>query len=543
MAPHAVCLLWRKDLLALHGISDALIAVSYFAIPLLIIKGVKIRPDLIDRRVALLFSLFIVACGITHLAGLITLWYPYYGWQALVKLLTAVISLATAFILWRLWPELMQMPSSAQLATVEAQRIAQDEVVEATERSNSKLQDFANMAAHDLKAPLVNLGTIPALIKEELDSPEINRKDLHDYADMMTTQVQRMSSLITDLLSYSKIGTGNQGKEVIDSSEVMAQVVAFVDVPENFAIDVSEDLPQVTANRAEFELIMRNLLSNALSHHDQSAGNISVSGTLSGDGLWGVFDITDDGPGIPDDYKEAIFDRFFRIKGATRKCGSGLGLAAVARAIDEAGGNIEVHDNPATRGATFRVSLPRTASNDSTEDVLMAERPRNLSANLVRQFDGANAPAKQLCVLIGQLATILRTRNVRLLSEAGYKLSRDELVTLTGLRLSPEPHALSAQALSGKAQMTSAGITKICESLIMRWLIERTDSNAGDSEAVYKLTSRGIELTDRAIPIVHGTEIYATRTLGNDEIKSTCNILERMTSSMQSHLKSISKTD
>ncbi|MEO6377061.1 MAG: sensor histidine kinase, partial [Caulobacteraceae bacterium] len=92
--PHGFCLLWRPDLVFLHVVSDAVIALSYFAIPVAIGIFVKRRLDLEPehRRIAVLFAIFITACGLTHVAGIVTLWAPYYGIQALIKVVTAIVS-------------------------------------------------------------------------------------------------------------------------------------------------------------------------------------------------------------------------------------------------------------------------------------------------------------------------------------------------------------------------------------------------------------------------------------------------------------------
>lgn len=120
--PHGVCLLWRPDLVALHAVSDVLIALAYFAIPAAIWWFVKRRTDLTDehRRIAVLFSAFIVWCGVTHLAGLITLWAPFYGLQGLIKATTAAVSVMTAFAVWPILPKLLEVPSPAALAAANA---------------------------------------------------------------------------------------------------------------------------------------------------------------------------------------------------------------------------------------------------------------------------------------------------------------------------------------------------------------------------------------------------------------------------------------
>ncbi|TYC78027.1 PAS domain-containing protein [Stappia sp. BW2] len=115
--PHGYCLLWRPDLVALHAISDGLIALAYFTIPLMILDFLRKRPDFQgnSRRVAYLFIAFILACALSHLVALVTLWWPVYGAQGLVKLLTAVVSVATAVVIWRVRPMLLAIPSLQDL--------------------------------------------------------------------------------------------------------------------------------------------------------------------------------------------------------------------------------------------------------------------------------------------------------------------------------------------------------------------------------------------------------------------------------------------
>ncbi len=117
-APHGVCLLWRPDLVAMHAIGDALTALAYLIIPAAILYFVRRRPDLGPEqlRVGALFSAFILACALTHIAGFVTLWEPLYGLQGLIKMGTAAISLATAWAIWALMPQLLAIPSPVLLA-------------------------------------------------------------------------------------------------------------------------------------------------------------------------------------------------------------------------------------------------------------------------------------------------------------------------------------------------------------------------------------------------------------------------------------------
>jgi two-component sensor histidine kinase len=118
LTPHGYCLLWAPGLIWLHAASDTIIALAYFSIPLALTWFVYQRKDLEFRWVFLLFVCFIMACGMTHVMGVLTLWVAAYGLEGIIKVVTAILSVATALLLWPLIPRLLALPSPAQLADV-----------------------------------------------------------------------------------------------------------------------------------------------------------------------------------------------------------------------------------------------------------------------------------------------------------------------------------------------------------------------------------------------------------------------------------------
>lgn len=113
--PHGMCLLWHPALIWTHLVSDALTAAAYFTIPAALVYFVRRRTDIVFGWIFVLFSVFIFACGTTHLFGAITLWYPSYVLEGAVKAVTAVASVATAIVIWPLLPKALALPSPAQL--------------------------------------------------------------------------------------------------------------------------------------------------------------------------------------------------------------------------------------------------------------------------------------------------------------------------------------------------------------------------------------------------------------------------------------------
>jgi PAS domain S-box-containing protein len=140
--PHGHCYLWKPELVGLHILSDALIALAYYSIPLTLFYFVRRRRDLPFTWVFLLFSAFIVACGTTHLLEIWTLWHPTYWLSGGMKLITAIVSLTTAIVLVPIVPQALALPSPAQLALANA--ALQQEIVDRTrieaERKQAELK-------------------------------------------------------------------------------------------------------------------------------------------------------------------------------------------------------------------------------------------------------------------------------------------------------------------------------------------------------------------------------------------------------------------
>ena len=117
LLPHGVCFQLRPDLIWLHVVSDAVIAVSYFVIPAALLYFIRRRRQPLSFGWAVaLFAAFIVLCGLSHVLGIITVWQPIYYLQGIEKAITAAVSLATAIAIIPLVPKLLAMRSPEELA-------------------------------------------------------------------------------------------------------------------------------------------------------------------------------------------------------------------------------------------------------------------------------------------------------------------------------------------------------------------------------------------------------------------------------------------
>lgn len=202
--PHGYCFTWSPSLLTLHLVADLLIAAAYFSIPLSLAYLVAKRDDLPFNWVFLLFAAFIVACGLTHLVGVLTLWYPFYWLSGAVKALTAVVSVAAAVAVVVLMPRLLRLPSAAQLRSANA-LLGQE--VEERRRKDAELQ----------------------LIRQDLEQRVAARTAELASANVLLSQQREWLHTILTSICDAVIATDAQGR-VVFLNPVAEQLTAWRDI-------------------------------------------------------------------------------------------------------------------------------------------------------------------------------------------------------------------------------------------------------------------------------------------------------------------------
>ncbi len=169
--PHGHCYLWQPQLLWLHVLSDAFIALAYYSIPLLLIYFIRQREDVPFKGIFILFSLFILSCGTTHAMSIWTLWNPDYWLSGLIKAITAIISIYTALALIPTLPQALALRSPIELAV--ANQKLQQEIIKRSEIE----QQLAHDALHDALTGLPNR----TLLKERIELTIQHAKRNRDY--------------------------------------------------------------------------------------------------------------------------------------------------------------------------------------------------------------------------------------------------------------------------------------------------------------------------------------------------------------------------
>ncbi|MEN6575159.1 MAG: ATP-binding protein [Phycisphaerales bacterium] len=237
------------------------------------------------------------------------------------------------------------------------------ETVRDLRRSNKELQDFAYVAAHDLKAPLRGIGTLTDWIASDYADrfDEQGRQQL----SMLKGRVSRLSELIDGILHYSEIGRVANRQEQVDLNHLVPEVIALLDPPAHVEVAVQGLLPVVVCEKVRVGQVFRNLIDNAIKYMDKAHGRIEI-GCLEQLGFW-RFSISDNGPGIDAKYFEKIFQMFQTLAPRDERESTGIGLAVVKKIVDLCGGTIWVESSVGT-GSTFFFTLPKrvaTAEKDA----------------------------------------------------------------------------------------------------------------------------------------------------------------------------------
>ena len=230
------------------------------------------------------------------------------------------------------------------------------EAVEYLERTNAELERFAYVASHDLQEPLRMVSNYAQLLakkyKGSLDA------DADDYIGYMTSGVQRMKSLINDILVFSRVGYGEPQIETVDFNELVNQVAeTFEDKVSalNAEIEIGQ-LPVIKCIRSEMFQVFQNLIANSLKF--TAAGRKPhIEITAKKTGAEYAFCVSDNGIGIAPQYFNKIFVIFERLHTKDEFEGTGIGLSICKKIIETHGGRIWV-ESEAGRGASFFFVIP-----------------------------------------------------------------------------------------------------------------------------------------------------------------------------------------
>ncbi len=232
------------------------------------------------------------------------------------------------------------------------------------ERANAELEEFVYIASHDLQEPLRMVRSYVQLLAKDyggkLDA------DADRYIHYAVDGAARMQGLINDLLSLARLNSEAQAPVLVDTSEVVANVLKDLEIAiaESGAVITKDTLPVVMADRRQLSLVLQNLVANAIKFrrpgapprvHISAEHEQGEQGEQGPQAMW-VFGVRDNGIGIDPKQKGRIFRMFQRLHTRTEYAGSGIGLAICKKAVERAGGRIWFDSTPG-EGTSFRFSV------------------------------------------------------------------------------------------------------------------------------------------------------------------------------------------
>jgi PAS domain S-box-containing protein len=224
-------------------------------------------------------------------------------------------------------------------------------------RVNAELDEFAYIAAHDLKTPLRGIGTLADwLVMDYADKfDEAGKEQIR----LINTRAKQMSTLIDRIQQYSRLGQSKQEKQQVDLNAVISEVISRIAPPDNIEITVENELPALMCKRSHIMQVFQNLLSNAVKHMNKPNGQIKV-GYDEDDYFW-RFCVADNGPGIQQRHFERIFKIFKTLSPCKEVESTGIGLPIVKKLVELNKGRVWV-ESEVGKGSTFYFTLPRQSS-------------------------------------------------------------------------------------------------------------------------------------------------------------------------------------
>lgn len=226
--------------------------------------------------------------------------------------------------------------------------------MEALSKANSELQQFAYAASHDLQEPLRTMSSYAQLLERRYGGD----KEASEYTAFIVEGVSRMHMLISDLLTYSRVGAASELKSTsFELGNALQWALLNLDhsMREHKATVTFDDLPEVIANESQMTQLFQNLLSNSLKYKGAFPPLIHV-GVESSPDEW-VISVRDNGEGIKPEYADHIFGVFKRLHGR-EVTGTGIGLAICRKIVENHGGRIWA-ESDGKNGSNFRFTLPK----------------------------------------------------------------------------------------------------------------------------------------------------------------------------------------
>jgi len=408
--PHGHCYLWNAGLIWLHVVSDSLIALAYFFIPVTLIYFIQRRRDLPFQWVFVCFGIFILACGATHAMEVWTLWHANYWLAGAIKAVTAMASVPTAILLFQSVPQALALPSPGALRleiterkrteqalhqakdelelkvlerTAELRKANEDLVAEiAQHKQADKERERAQEAYSKAQAELVHvtrvitIGELAASIAHELNQPlsgvvingntclrwlaanPPNLDEARQTAQRIVRDGKRAGDLIARIRTLATKSSST--KEPVNLNQAIQDAIGLIQDEVwrkgvKLRTDLANDLSPVMGDRVQLQQVLLNLIKNgveAMITVEERARELVIK-TQNDEGQVRV-EVQDSGIGLDEEIMQKIFEAFY----STKPEGMGMGLSISRSIVENHGGRLRATPNDGP-GVTFQFTIPQ----------------------------------------------------------------------------------------------------------------------------------------------------------------------------------------
>ncbi len=247
--------------------------------------------------------------------------------------------------------------------------------IEALNRTNEELKEFAYIVSHDLKAPLRAISSLAEWIS--LDNGNKLDDEGRENLSLLLGRTKRMNALIEGILRYSRLGRLKPERLNLDTQRIVSVIIDSLAPPDNIKVHIKGTLPNVIYDRTHLEQLFQNLISNAIKHMGKPSGEIIIS-CRDADALW-EFCVSDTGQGIDEKHHERIFKIFQSLKSRDELESTGIGLTLVKKIVETNDGSIWLK-SAVGEGSQFYFTIPKTPAidRDDTERILTQHLNKHL---------------------------------------------------------------------------------------------------------------------------------------------------------------------
>ncbi len=226
--------------------------------------------------------------------------------------------------------------------------------LEELERVNRELDQFAYVTSHDLKAPLRAIANLSQWIEEDLGA--VMTPDTQKQMDLLRGRVHRMEALIEGILQYSRVDRVAEEMMEVDIKPLLDEIIENIAPPEGFSIEIAPNMPTFNATKVRLSQVFANLISNAIKYRARDDGRLKIA--VKDAGAFYHFSVTDDGPGIAEEYHEKVFKIFQTLQARDTIESTGIGLTLVKKIVEEQGGAVTLVSAEG-KGCTFSFTWPK----------------------------------------------------------------------------------------------------------------------------------------------------------------------------------------